>query len=147
MSPYILDQPSAHWPYESKNAHIPYGVYTCPDGTQVLFDRAYVPTWARNADGSGVEAVPRLPDGRGRWVDHTGQKYFYIGGAWPNGWPKYKSARLRRLIEHGERILADFKAGLPIEKYYADWDKDYHVAGMEEPVRKRPGPKPRAGAR
>jgi hypothetical protein len=124
LTPYILEEPSAHPPAEGRNSHIPYGLWTCPDGAQALFDRNYVPRWARPADGSPAAPVPLLPCGRGRWVKWQAGGYFFADGEQAfltHGKGRQRKAE-RLAIAHGERILADFCSGGPVWRYIAKSD-------------------------
>lgn len=125
LTPYILDGPSAHPPAVGRNSHIPYGFWICPNGTQVLFDRNYVPRWARPGDGSPAIPVPLLPCGRGPWVEWQTRGYFFVDGeqaflAYGNGRQRKKAERLA--LAHGERILDDFRSGRPVWRYVAKSD-------------------------
>lgn len=77
---------------------LPYGLWTCEDGREVIFNRDYRPIWQRNG-GSAWEADSReqVP-----WVE---QRWFLsdIDGR------KQQVARL-------ERILDDFITGRPLSK-------------------------------
>lgn len=37
---------------------LPYGKWTCDDGTEVLYNRDYCPLWAKKPDGSVIELDP-----------------------------------------------------------------------------------------
>ena len=124
LTPYILDRPSAHLPTSGPNSHIPYGLWICPDGTQLLFDRNYVPRWRRAEDGASAIPVPLLPDGRGRWVRWQACGYFFTGGE--QAFLAYGKGRQRKAerlaLAHGERILDDFRAGRPVWRFIAKSD-------------------------
>ena len=53
---------------------LPYGVWTCADGRQVLFNRYYRAIWQRDAAGSVMAANPD------EWVKSETQDYFYNDG-------------------------------------------------------------------
>lgn len=53
---------------------VPYGVWTCPDGREVLFNRWYEPLWQR---GPG-DVPPTAADPR-EWVEFQRQTWFYNG--------------------------------------------------------------------
>ena len=119
LTPYILDRSSAHMPAVGPNAHLPYGLWVCPDGWQVLHDRNYVPQWARAGDGSPAVPVSLLPCGHGRWVEAALWGYFFADGeqAFLTA-SKRRSSKARRLaVAHGERILEDFCLGRPVWRY------------------------------
>lgn len=126
LTPYILDRPSAHPPAVGPYSHIPYGMWVCPDGWQVLHDRNYVPRWARAGDWSRAYPVPLLPcgRGRGRWVEAVSHGYFFTGGEQARlnytHKPRKKAALLA--LSHGERILDDFRSGRPVWRYVARGD-------------------------
>lgn len=113
MTPFITNRPSAYPPSTGRNSHIPFGLYICPDGAQVLHDRNYVPTHWRIGDGSVAEAVPLLPDDRGRWCDHQLHGYFYVRGDHPIGM-RSKAKGVITEISRGEAILAKFLEGAPV---------------------------------
>lgn len=124
LTPYILDRPSAHSRAVGPYSHIPYGMWVCSDGWQVLFDRNYVPRWARPGDGSAAFPAPLLPCGCGRWVEAVSHGYFFTGGeqAWLTYTHKLRKKAERRAAAHGERILEDFMSGLPVWRYVAKSD-------------------------
>lgn len=51
---------------------LPYGVWRCVDGREVLFNRNYEPLWQRH------RGQIALADSR-EWVDFVSQVYFYEG--------------------------------------------------------------------
>lgn len=53
----------------------PYGVWTCADGREVLFNRFYEPIWQRLP---GEDPKPADPHERVKWVK---QDYFYDDGS------------------------------------------------------------------
>ena len=124
ITPYILDQPSAYLPASGPNSHIPYGLWICPDGTQLLFDRNYVPRWRRAEDGSSAIPVPLLPCGSGRWVNWQARGYFFVNGE--QAFLSYGKGRQRKAerlaVAHGERILAEFCSCRPVWRYIASGD-------------------------
>jgi hypothetical protein len=56
---------------------LPYGVWTCADGTEVLFNRRYQPIWRRTPGG----AVK--PTKRDEWIDRIDQKWIFGDGDLP----------------------------------------------------------------
>jgi crotonobetainyl-CoA:carnitine CoA-transferase CaiB-like acyl-CoA transferase len=62
-----------HW-----SATYPYGVWTCSDGREVLFNRRYAPIWQRypNEWARPAEAT--------EWVSWVRQRWFYNDGTPPN---------------------------------------------------------------
>lgn len=121
MTPFISDRPSAYAPTTGRNCHVPYGLYICPDGAQVLHDRNYVPTYWRAGDRAIAQPVPLLPGGRGRWCSHKDHGYFFVRGSHPLG-ARSKSATVRAAIERGEEILNRFLTGQPVWAYLAKAD-------------------------
>lgn len=124
LTPNILERPSAYPPAQGRYAHLPYGLWVCPDGWQLLHDRNYVPRWARAGDGHRAFPVPLLPDGRGRWVEFATRGWFFIGGekAWLTQTHAVRRKAARLAVAHGERILNDFKRGRPVWRYVARGD-------------------------
>jgi hypothetical protein len=57
---------------------LPYGVWVCADGRQVLFNRDYLPIWQRRGIGHyGTEADPF------EWVHWVRQGWFFDDGTSP----------------------------------------------------------------
>ena len=50
---------------------LPYGKWTCADGTEVLFNRDYRPIWKKHPNGKVVAADPD------EWVNFVNQKWQY----------------------------------------------------------------------
>lgn len=50
---------------------LPYGIWTCEDGREVLFNRFYEPIWQRPPDGMPQPADPK------EWVSFVKQEWFY----------------------------------------------------------------------
>jgi hypothetical protein len=67
------------WTIEQQIRHaLPYGVWLCADGRQVLFDRDYIAIWERPGFGHhGVAADPF------EWVHWIGQGWFFDDGSSP----------------------------------------------------------------
>jgi len=51
---------------------LPYGKWTCVDGTEVLFNRDYCPIWARSKNGI---VSPIAPD---NWIEYEGEPEYYF---------------------------------------------------------------------
>ena len=118
MAASLTDKPAAHPTASGRNSHIPYGLYVCSDGTQVLHCRNYTPMWIRSGDGEVAQRVPLLPDGKSRWVNYESTGYFFIKGSHPIGRnPRRRS--VKAAVVNGERILENFIAGRPIWQYVA----------------------------
>ena len=116
VTPFITDRPSAHAPASARNFHIPYGLYLCPDGAQVLHDRNYVPTYWRPGDGVPAQPVPLLADGGGRWCQYQQHGYFFVRGSHPLGM-RSTAKSVWADIARGEEILAKFLKGAPVWSY------------------------------
>jgi len=56
---------------------LPYGLWTCADGRQVLFDRNYKPLFQRTPDGTVSVADPD------EWVPFVAQAWFYQDSTGP----------------------------------------------------------------
>lgn len=116
MTPFITDSPSAYTPASGRNSHIPYGLFICPDGSQVLHDRNYVPTHWRPEDGFMAEPVPLLPGNLGRWCNCKLHGYFFVRGDHPIG-TRSKAKAVIAEIARGEAILSKFCKGAPVWHY------------------------------
>lgn len=114
--PFITDRPSPYAPATGRNSHIPFGLYICPDGSQVLHDRNYVPTHWRAGDGSVAKVVPLLPGDQGRWCDSKLHGYFFVRGDHPIG-ARSKARAVIAQIARGEAILSMFLGGEPVWSY------------------------------
>jgi hypothetical protein len=74
--------------------HLPYGKWTCADGTEVLFNRGYNPIWERRP-GEAAKAV------KPHWVKGiVKDEHFYTDDVSPR--------RNEATYAECERILADF---------------------------------------
>jgi hypothetical protein len=49
--------------FKPMRLYIPYGKWTCPDGSEVLYNRDYCPLWAKKPDGTVIALDPDT------WVD------------------------------------------------------------------------------
>jgi hypothetical protein len=56
---------------------LPYGMWTCADGREVLFNRRYRPIWQRRPGQSTTAADEN------EWVPWVHQRWFYADGASP----------------------------------------------------------------
>ena len=73
----LSERASGRYPRAQVTRHpdLPYGVWTCLDGREVLFDRRYRPLWERQKG-----SPPRRADAT-EWVAHiVGQQFFYDYG-------------------------------------------------------------------
>lgn len=73
---------------------LPYGVWTCPDGREVLFNRCYEPIRQRYPGQPPTEADPK------EWVPWVHQAWFYRDGT-----------RTKRAA--GIAAMRDFEDGKP----------------------------------
>ena len=86
---------------------LPYGCWTCADGREVLFNRAYKPIWQRWPDGLVTRANP---DERVKWI----QQEFYFNDGDAPFWPTWSTRR---------RLTAERKATKArCESVLVDWD-------------------------
>lgn len=70
-------QLSCSWPEFVVWFYYPYGMWTCDDGREVLFNRAYQPIWERKGSGT---AAPAQLDERVKW---SKQQWIYDENASP----------------------------------------------------------------
>jgi hypothetical protein len=63
-------------------AHLPYGIWICADGREVLFNRAYTPIWQRRPGQTAEPADPseRVPDSRVQMLAAADKLFSSIGG-------------------------------------------------------------------
>ena len=85
--------------FDALLARLPYGEWTCSDGSRVLFNRRYMPMWQRKPDGTVSRVDPN------KWVDWVSQRWFYND----DNPPRYNVETRVRLV----RILAEFLRGAP----------------------------------
>src|SRR5262249_58294574 len=64
---------------ERMRAALPYGIWTCADGRQVLFNRFYDPIWSRYPGQPATAADPN------EWVHWQEQEWFFDDGNTPWG--------------------------------------------------------------
>lgn len=57
--------------------YMPYGKWTCADGTEVLFNRDYCPMWARLLDGSVISLDPDT------WISYKDEEWYFSDGTAP----------------------------------------------------------------
>lgn len=69
-------------------AELPYGMWTCADGREVLFNRGYRPLWQRRPGQAATRAD------HGEWVPFNRQSWFYTDHN-----PPWRSPATRRLCE------------------------------------------------
>src|SRR5262245_60115473 len=68
---------------------LPYGQWTCADGTRVLFNRSYQPIWRHVVNGRCEQALPN------EWIAFKQQRWLYGDGYGP--WEN-KTTRRRCLL-------------------------------------------------
>ena len=76
---------------------LPYGIWTCPDGREVLFNRFYEPIWQRRTPGSDPEAADPFER-----VPYEKQAWFYNDGT-------------RDKAAHAKAALAGWLVGSPAQ--------------------------------
>src|SRR5262245_4583460 len=79
---------------------LPYGIWICDDGAEVLFNRDRKPTWRRTPDGQVAPAHPQQK------ITYVAQEWFFLDSSPP--W------RDRRCRKHCEKVLDEFKGGRPV---------------------------------
>jgi hypothetical protein len=57
--------------FKPMRLHMPYGKWTCADGTEVLFNREYCPIWIKSPEGFVSDIVPNV------FVPHVKQEFYY----------------------------------------------------------------------
>jgi hypothetical protein len=97
-------------------ARLPYGIWKCADGREVLFNRNYKPMWERSLAQSW-DAKRANPD---EWVSFVDQQWFFNDGNPP--WDNAKSrARCENvLLEWGVSgfgLLLQNAEGVPLDFY------------------------------
>jgi len=84
---------------------MPYGKWTCADGTEVLFNRDYRPIWKRRPNGVVVAADPD------EWVKFAKQQYFFGDHSTPDEDPDSYRICMRQLrdwgVEHAVPVMLD----------------------------------------
>jgi len=85
---------------------LPYGAYIKPNGSEVLFNRSYIPMLERDKYGKNVQKASG-------WVEHSAQIWFYSDDCSPHD-PDFAN------IEAYERCVAAkaaFINGQPVTPY------------------------------
>jgi hypothetical protein len=77
---------------------LPYGIWTCADGREVLFNRRYRPLWERRP---GTSATAANPD---EWVSWKTQSWFFNDGNLP--WNKHDDGR--RSLARCKQVLREW---------------------------------------
>jgi hypothetical protein len=86
---------------EYERCSLPYGLWTCADGTEVLFNRHYEPLWER-ANGVVTDISG------GAWVPHQTEKFFYTDSD-----RRSLRAMRRKLTD----VLTAFKSGQDVRRW------------------------------
>ena len=84
-----------------RRTELPYGLWTCADGREVLFNRHYQPIYERLNRGKA------MPSNRGEWVTFAHQQWFYTDS----------SARRRSTIPRLECIVEAFQSGREMREW------------------------------
>jgi hypothetical protein len=88
---------------------LPYGKWTCADGRQVLFNRAYRPIWERSP------GQPAKPADVEEWVEElVREEWFYNDGCRPCDSDGFK------VLQRCLKVLQDFGASWEPIAHYAD---------------------------
>jgi hypothetical protein len=77
---------------------LPYGIWTCTDGREILFNRKYRPLWERYP---GKPAIAADPD---EWISWSTQEWFFNDGNLP--WNKHDAGR--RSLARCQAILREW---------------------------------------
>jgi hypothetical protein len=91
-----------NWGAHLMRQELPYGVWICDDGAEVLFNRDCSPIWRRTPDGQVAPAHPQQK------IEYVAHKWFFHDSSPP--W------RDRRCRKHCEKVLDDFKCGRPLSE-------------------------------
>lgn len=83
-----------------RRTELPYGLWTCADGREVLFNRHYQPIWQRHQG----HVMPAM---RGEWVKFVSQRWFY------NDSTCRKASTRQRL----NSVLAAFQNGQDVRQW------------------------------
>jgi hypothetical protein len=75
--------------------YLPYGIWRCANGREVLFDRSYRPLYQRLPNGKVKDADP------GEWVEFEQQEILFPDGALPP-YRRYEA------VKHLRSILVDW---------------------------------------
>lgn len=92
---------------------LPYGLWTCQGGREVLFNRFYEPIWQRQ-DGTISRVDPK------EWVPWSTQKWFYDDGTPESG--KWRA---------GAGVLSEWGIDIP------DWRKNKPIKSLGDQVFRR----------
>jgi hypothetical protein len=98
---------------------IPYGLWTCEGGREIIFNRDYKPIWERK----GGKVKPGNPK---EWVKFIDQRWFHSDG------PNKPSPSVLKLAE---KVLADFNAGKDVRHYLDNLDDVPVAQGKKIAVR------------
>ena len=94
-------------PYSTSLTELPYGLWRCANGTEVLFNRRYQPVWRRHSAAPASGDIPE-PD---EWIAWTEQHWFCRGDT-------YFERPMAPEVRNGlQMILAGFKEGRPMEPW------------------------------
>ncbi len=88
--------------------YLPYGIWTEPDGAQVIFSRDYKPLWRRRENGTVERLEPWL------WIRFKEQTHLWNEANTPWHEPRLKAALEERLAAMGIRGLPILADALPL---------------------------------
>ena len=94
-----LDEKMKQAKTHALRSYLPYGKWTCADGREVLFNRAYKPIWQRH--NGKVE----IADAR-EWVEHVKEEWFFDDVTAP--WPGYSVTGSRTTLRKCVQILDEW---------------------------------------
>jgi hypothetical protein len=91
---------------------LPYGLWSCLGGREILFNRLYVPIWQRRPGLATERADPN------EWIEWTEQRYLFDDTDSP--WSPYCGKEIHRATRlRVDRVLSDFLSGEVIgEKFW-----------------------------
>jgi hypothetical protein len=83
---------------------LPYGMWTCANGRELLFNRSYRPIWQRLRGGVVYKADP------GEWVPFTEERFLFSD--WDAPWSRACGRKVLYETRHRvDRALVDFLCG------------------------------------
>jgi hypothetical protein len=103
---------------EIMRRELPYGIWRCADGREVLFNRRYRPLMSRYPGQMAQEADPM------EWIDWVDQQWFYCNNApWWSGDPISRKAG-KETRKRCEKALQDFWDGRPVTGMRHSWREE-----------------------
>jgi hypothetical protein len=101
-----LSRPLAH--DRHRRFELPYGIWRCRGGREVLFNRCYQPIWQRQGD------IIQPAERTNRITGITAQAWFYSAA---------DLVHRARLVRRLTKILRDFRAGRPVTPRTRRWTR------------------------